>query len=750
MREMDLLECVADWDGRGEALGKPLIIVESPAKARTLERFLGRRYTVRASKGHLRDLPKSQLGVDVEHGFRPKYITIRGKGDVLKDLRETAKKASRIYLATDPDREGEAISWHLAQILGIDEQRPVRIVFHEVTPEAVQHALKEPRPIDADLVEAQKARRILDRLVGYELSPLLWRKVRRGLSAGRVQSAALHIVVRREEEIESFVPRVYWTLSPTVKTAGGDVFRTRYVGDGESPAELSSEDEVRRVIERLRQTPELRVTEVRERERRRRPAAPFTTSTLQQEASRRLGFTVRRTMSLVQSLYEGEDVPGEGLVGLVTYIRTDSTRVAEPAREEALAFVREMWGDAYVEAKARATKDGPQSQGAHEAIRPTSVRRRPEDLKGVLKPDALKLYRLIWQRFVASQMADAIYRVRSVTAEGEANAADQEGEPRLRVRATASTVLFTGFLSLYEETREEDAAETQEGESLPDVAEGDRLSVLEAEPEEHTTEPSGRYSEASLVKALEELGIGRPSTYAPIIETLEARGYVARRDRKLTPTELGRLVDAMLREHFPDIVDPEFTAAMESALDRVEEGHEPAEGLLDGFYKDFHAEVNRADEAIGRVELPEEITEIPCPECGRPMAVKYGRYGRFLACTGFPECRGSLPYQEKTGSLCPVCGRDIVARRSRRGRTFYGCSGYPECTFTTWTRPSGHDCPVCHAFLTVRRVKGDDVFRCVREGCGYEIPAAEWEALQTKASAEGAESLKRAGGKGVL
>lgn len=718
-------------------MGKPLIIVESPAKARTLERFLGRRYTVRASKGHLRDLPKSQLGVDVEHGFVPKYITIRGKGDVLKELRDTAKKASRVYLATDPDREGEAISWHLAQILGIETGRPVRIVFHEVTPDAVAHALKEPRPIDEDLVEAQKARRILDRLVGYELSPLLWRKIRRGLSAGRVQSAALRIVVRREEEIESFVPRVFWTLSPLVRAPKGETFRTRYVEKTDSPAELAAEEDVRRVIERLTQGTALEVTEVRDRERHRRPAAPFTTSTLQQEASRKLGFTVRRTMSLVQSLYEGEDVPGEGRVGLVTYIRTDSTRVAEPAREEALAYIRDTWGEPYAQEKARAVKDGPQSQGAHEAIRPTSVRRRPEDLKGVLKPDALKLYRLIWQRFLSSQMADALYQVRTLTA--QSGAVDHD-EPPVRLRASASTVVFAGFLSLYEETREDTgngSDSAAEGDALPDVTKGDRLTVLEAQPEEHTTLAPPRYGEASLVKTLEELGIGRPSTYAPIIETLEARGYVARKDRTLTPTELGRLVDAMLREHFPDIVDPEFTAAMETALDRVEEGQTPAEGVLEGFYKDFHAEVTRADEAIGHVDLPEEITDVPCPECGRPMAVKYGRYGRFLACTGFPECRGSLPYQEKTGAICPLCGKDVVARRSRRGRAFYGCSGYPDCTFTTWNRPAGHDCPVCHAFLVVRRVKGEDVFRCVREGCGHEVPASEWEEV----NADGADAL---------
>ncbi len=702
-------------------MARPLIIVESPAKARTLERFLGRRYTVRASKGHLRDLPKSQLGVDVANGFAPKYITIRGKGNTLKELRESAKKASRVYLATDPDREGEAISWHLAQVLGIPEDRPVRIVFHEVTPDAVATALKDPRPIDVDLVEAQKARRILDRLVGYELSPLLWRKVRRGLSAGRVQSAALRLVVGREEEIEAFVPRAYYTVAADLRVQGGQL-RAEYVASGDGGAtELDDRAEAEALAERLRQA-DLRVAEVRERERRRRPAAPFTTSTLQQEAGRRLGFSVRRTMSVVQQLYEGEDVPGEGRVGLVTYIRTDSSRVAEPARQEALAFVRETWGDEMAEAGQRKTKEAPQSQGAHEAIRPTSVRRRPESLKGVLKPDALRLYRLIWERFVASQMADARYAVRSVTIAGGGG---------LRLRATASQVVFPGFLALYEESTEEGGGDA-EGRALPPLREGEAASVEDAQASEHTTQPPSRYSEAALVKTLEELGIGRPSTYATIIETLEGRGYVARRERRLTPTEVGRLVDAMLREHFPNIVDPEFTAEMESALDRVEGGAEVPERLLGEFYEGFHADVNRADQAIGHVELPEEVTDVPCPECGRPMAVKYGRYGRFLACTGFPECRGSLPYQEATGARCPLCGKDVVARRSRRGRTFYGCSGYPACTFTTWNRPAGKDCPVCGAFLTVRRQRGEDVWRCVREECGHEEPAGEVEGARAE------------------
>jgi DNA topoisomerase-1 len=699
-------------------LARPLIIVESPAKARTLERFLGRRFTIRASKGHLRDLPKSQLGVDVEHGFTPKYITIRGKGETLKELRESARKASRVYLATDPDREGEAISWHLAQVLGIPEDSPVRIVFHEVTPEAVNEALRQPRPIDADLVEAQKARRILDRLVGYELSPLLWRKVRRGLSAGRVQSAALRLIVGREEEIAAFTPRAYYTVAAACE-AEGAAFTAVYAGEGGGSGALELDDRERaeEVAARLVAAGEGEVAEVRERQRRRRPAPPFTTSTLQQEASRRLGFSVRRTMSVVQQLYEGEEVPGEGRVGLVTYIRTDSSRVAEPARREAEAFIRATWGEAMAAGGGRRVKDAPQSQGAHEAIRPTSVARRPEDLRAVLRPDAYKLYRLIWERFVASQMADARYNVRTVLV----RAAGAE------LYATASELVFPGFLTLYEEAREEGASAEDGAGHLPPLRQGDRVRIVAAEAREHWTQPPPRFNEATLVKTLEELGIGRPSTYAPIIETLEGRGYVAKRERRLVPTELGRLVDAMLREHFPHIVDPEFTAAMESALDRVERGSEASERLLGDFYRDFHADVARADEAIGRVELPEEVTDVACPECGRPMAVKHGRYGRFLACTGFPECRGSLPYQETTGARCPLCGREVVARRTRRGRTFYGCTGYPACTFTTWNRPAGRDCPRCGAFLVVRRRRGGEVLRCVREECGYEEAAGEAE-----------------------
>lgn len=696
---------------------KPLIIVESPAKARTLERFLGRRYTVRASKGHLRDLPKSQIGVDVEHGFLPRYITIRGKGEILRELRESAKKASRVYLATDPDREGEAISWHLAQALGLAGAEKVRVVFHEVTREAVERALRAPRPIDDDLVEAQQARRILDRLVGYELSPLLWRKIRRGLSAGRVQSAAMRLIVDREEAVEGFTAEEYWTLEVALKTAAGEECRAAYVGSEEEEnsfggARIFDRDRMARIAEDIDGAREVTVTQVKERERRRRPAPPFTTSTLQQEASRRLGFPVRKTMSVVQALYEGEDVPGEGRVGLVTYIRTDSVRVGEGAKAEARQFIAEEWGEPYVLAGERTAKEAPLAQGAHEAIRPTSLGRRPETLKGVLRPDAQRLYQLIWDRFVASQMADARYA--GVTVEFAAGVH--------KLRAVASKLTFAGFLKVYEESREreDDGDESKVAERLPDMSVEDRLAVGRVDRNQHFTQPLPRYTEASLVKTLEELGIGRPSTYAPIIDTLLTRQYVEREKKRLVPTSLGKLVVDLLRQYFPNIVDPEFTAGMETALDRVEDGSASGLNVLSGFYDGFHKDLQRADEAIGKVELPAEETDEKCPKCDRPMAVKYGRYGRFLACTGFPECRGTKPYQEPTGAVCPDCGKPVVARRTRKGRAFYGCSGYPECSFTTWYRPIGRKCPECEiGFLIARRQRGSTVWQCVREACSY-------------------------------
>jgi len=694
-------------------VAKGLIIVESPAKARTIEKFLGRKYTVKASMGHVRDLPRSQLGVDVENGFSPRYITIRGKGDVLKELRKAVRKSDRVLIATDPDREGEAISWHLAQALALDGRAPVRIEFHEVTKEAVREALKHPRPIDDRLVDAQQARRVLDRLVGYKLSPLLWRKVRRGLSAGRVQSVALRLIVDREREIEAFVPEEYWTLTAHLTPRGREAtFQARYVGqDGARDASLSREAEVKALLEEL-EGQVWRVKSVRRRERRRAAPAPFTTSTLQQEASRKLGFSVRKTMAVAQQLYEGLDLGTEGPVGLVTYIRTDSTRVAGQARQEALGFVGERFGGDFRAngAPPPDEKKAPGAQGAHEAIRPTTVRREPASIGPYLTADQYRLYELIWARFVASQMAPAVYDVVTV----EVAAGD------LLFRATGSTVRFPGFLAVYEEAREDNGPADEEA-SLPEVSDGETLRLVSLEPRQHFTQPSPRYTEASLVRTLEEKGIGRPSTYVPIIETILTRGYVERDGRRLVPTRLGRVVVDLLAEYFPRVVDVEFTADLEALLDRVGAGRIDWRQVVAGFYGPFEEDLEEAEAAIGPLEVPEEEVDIACERCGRKMVVRHGRFGRFLACPGFPECKNTKPYQEVLDVPCPECGATLAGRRTRKGRRFFGCSRYPECRFMTWQRPTDRRCPDCGAFLVQRRPKGGGpVLACVREACGYQ------------------------------
>jgi DNA topoisomerase-1 len=691
------------------AKAKPLIIVESPAKARTITRLLGNRYTVMASMGHIRDLPKSQFGVDVEHAFEPHYITIRGKGPLIKELKEAAKKAERVYLATDPDREGEAISWHLAEVLGLPPDRAQRIEFHEITKDAVSHALKHPRPIATPRVDAQQARRVLDRLVGYKLSPLLWHKVRPGLSAGRVQSAALRLLVDREREIRAFQPQEYYTVRARLGAAGGE-FWASYAGPWGERGRVGAQEA--EAIQRLLATARLVVKAVRQRERHRQPPPPFTTSTLQQEAARRLGFTAKRTMAVAQQLYEGLEVPGEGTVGLVTYIRTDSVRVADPAAAEVRQFIDATWGPAWVGAN-RPWKDRGRVQGAHEAIRPTAVRRHPEALRATLSRDQYRLYRLIWERFVASAMAPAVYN--QVTVEVEAQAPTATAS----LRATGSTVVFKGFTELYEESREPAEGEEAAG-PLPPVTEGEVLALQAVEAEQHFTEPPPRYTEASLVKTLEELGIGRPSTYAPIIETLVAREYVVREQRRLVPTELGQVVVDLLKEFFPEIVDTKFTADVESQLDDVEEGEKPWRAVIGEFYQPFVAKLARAEASVGKVDLPEETTDEVCEQCGRPMVVRRGRFGKFLACSGYPACKNTRPYLEKTGAVCPRCGRPIVARRTRRGRTFYGCSGYPSCNFVTWNRPVGKTCPRCGAAMAVKRRGSRTSLVCLREGCGHE------------------------------
>lgn len=730
-------------------MSKALIIVESPAKARTIEKFLGRRFRVTASMGHVRDLPKSQLGVDVEHGFDPKYITIRGKGDILKELRDQAKKADKVYLATDPDREGEAISWHLAQILGLSEADACRVEFHEITRDAVQKAIKHPRSIDNYRVEAQQARRILDRLVGYKLSPLLWRKVRRGLSAGRVQSVAVRLIADREAEISAFKPEEYWTLDARLATQpAGAPFQARYYGVGGTRAELTSEAETQDVIARAAAAAaaaggqgapgRFSVVSVRRREKRRHPAFPFTTSTLQQEASRKLGFSVRRTMAVAQQLYEGLDLGELGHVGLVTYIRTDSTRVAEEAQRGAADYIRSVWGDVYLPAERREAVDRPMAQGAHEAIRPTNVNLTPDQVRPYLSQDQLRLYRLIWERFVASQMAPAV--MDTVTADiqagdsanGAATATDDRG-PQV-FRATGSTLKFAGFMAVYIEGEDEQKEEEQG--LLPDLTEGQALFLQELMPRQHFTQPPPRYTEAMLVRALEERAIGRPSTYAPIIETIQARGYVERSEKRFRPTELGDLVVDLLKEYFPDVIDVQFTAQMEGLLDRIAEGDANWRQVLAEFYAPFAETLRQAEEQIGGFELQDEVTDEPCPNCGAMLVVKYGRFGKFLACPNFAKtgCKFTKPILEETGVRCPQCHAGmLVQRKSKKGRRFYGCNRYPECDFVVWQKPVAERfCPECSGILVEKRTKDRGLLHaCVREGCGYSEPVTDLEEVST-------------------
>lgn len=704
-------------------MAKSLIIVESPAKARTIERFLGRKYAVKASMGHVRDLPKSQFGVDIEHQFEPKYITIRGKGEVLKELKENAKKAlssaGKVFLATDPDREGEAISWHLAEALGLSNDDANRIEFHEITKEAIQRALKTPRKINESLVEAQQARRILDRLVGYKLSPLLWRKVRRGLSAGRVQSAALRLICDREAEITAFRSEEYWTITASFLEGNKAQVQAGYWGRDGAKRDLPNRAAVDEVLHAVDGRPFV-VTSIKRRERRRHPAAPFTTSSLQQEAARKLGFTVRRTMSVAQQLYEGLDIGEEGTVGVITYIRTDSTRVSDTAKQDGREYIERTWSREHVSNDRREDREKKENekkgvQGAHEAIRPTSVFREPEKIKPHLTSDQYKLYRLVWERFVSSLMAPAVLDTVTV---------DIAAGPEI-FRATGSTVKFAGFMVIYVEGRDdEDRDKPEEAETfLPELNEGQNLSLKELMPKQHFTQPPPRYSEAMLVKALEERGIGRPSTYAPIIETIQQRGYVVREERRFLPTELGLTVLDLLKQYFPNIVDVEFTAALEESLDSIEEGQENWRQVLSEFYDPFQETLVRAEEEIGNLEVPEEESNVQCDKCGMTMVIRYGRFGKFLACPGFPECRNTKPILEETGVPCPRCGGSIVERKSKKHRRFYGCSNYPECDFVSWQRPVNRKCPECGSFLVQKKTKEHGPhYACPTDGCGHVEP----------------------------
>ena len=654
-------------------MAKYLVIVESPAKVKTIKKFLGANYEVMASNGHVRDFPKSQFGIDVDHDYEPKYITIRGKGEILAKLRKEAKKADKVYLATDPDREGEAISWHLSKALGLEDKKMYRITFNEITKTAVKESLKHARQIDMDLVDAQQARRMVDRMVGYRISPLLWAKVKRGLSAGRVQSAALRIIADREEEINAFVPEEYWSLDAQFKVTGEKKPVTaKFYGTTKEKMEIHSREEMDQVLAALKDAA-FSVTDVKKGERTKKAPLPFTTSTLQQEASKVLNFSTSKTMRLAQQLYEGIDIEGQGTVGVITYLRTDSTRVSDEAAAQAFSYIGETYGENYL--RHGETKKAPDRkiQDAHEAIRPTDIRRLPVKVKESLSRDQFRLYQLIWKRFAASCMADAKYHTTSVKIDGAG----------YRFTVSASVVAFDGFMSVYVQDEEK----SDNPSLLKELGPDSELQLLEFEDKQHFTQPPAHYTEAALVKTLEELGIGRPSTYAPTISTIIARRYVAKEGRNLYLTELGEVVNHIMKQAFPSIVESDFTANVESLLDKVEEGVVNWKTVVSNFYPDLEEAVEKAEEDLQKVKIEDEVTDEVCELCGRNMVVKYGPHGKFLACPGFPECRNTKPYLEKIGVKCPKCGKEIVLRRSSKGRKFYSCEGYPDCDFVSWKRP---------------------------------------------------------------
>ncbi|MBX6352286.1 MAG: type I DNA topoisomerase [Thermoflavifilum sp.] len=710
-----------------------LVIVESPAKAKTIGKYLGRRYTVKASMGHVRDLPKSQMGVDIEHGFEPKYITIRGKGEVIKSLREASRKAKRVFLAADPDREGEAIAWHLAHVLDLDLDAECRVVFHEITKDAVKQAFERPRRLNMNLVSAQQTRRILDRILGYQLSPLLWRKVKKGLSAGRVQSVALRLIVDREREIRAFVPEEYWTVDACFELPEGRLM-ARFQGYEGEKTPLPNRDAVDALLSRIADAT-FTVRTVKRSERRRNPSPPFTTSTLQQEAARKLGFRAYRTMAIAQQLYEGLDIGDEGSVGLITYMRTDSTRIAESAQQEARAYIAARFGDAYVPSTARRYQTREGAQDAHEGIRPTSVTRDPESVKPYLSRDQYRLYKLIWERFVASQMSPAVLDTTAVDVEAAG----------AWFRATGSVLKFPGFMAVYIEGRDDDA-EDETSRLLPDVAEGQVLPVPELKPEQHFTQPPPRYTESTLVKTMEELGIGRPSTYAPTMETILKRGYAVLEQKRFVPTDLGEVIVDLLVENFSQLIDVGFTAKMEEQLDAIEEGKRDAQSLLEEFYRSFEADLRRAEQTLEHVKLPDEESDVVCEKCGRRMVIKQGRYGKFLACPGFPECRNTKPITKEVGVACPRCQRPLVERRGKRRKVFYGCSGYPECDYVLWNKPTGQLCPVCAHPMVEKTQRGRTVIVCSNEaaheniqGVNAGVSTGVSEAAPAVARADGAE-----------
>lgn len=683
-------------------MARYLVIVESPAKVKTIKKFLGSNYVVAASNGHVRDLPKSQLGVDVENDYEPKYITIRGKGEILANLRKEVKKADKVYLATDPDREGEAISWHLSKALKLEDKKVYRISFNEITKNAVKASLKTPRDIDMDLVDAQQARRVLDRVVGYRISPLLWAKVKRGLSAGRVQSVALRIIADREAEIDAFIPEEYWTLDAELNVKGErKPLIAKFYGTEKEKMTIESKEHLNKILKEL-DGADYEVSEIKKGERTKKAPVPFTTSTLQQEASKALNFATSKTMRIAQQLYEGVDVKGSGTVGIITYLRTDSTRISEEADANVRSYIGEQYGSQYVAAEGAGKSGSQKIQDAHEAIRPTDVTRTPAMLKDSLSRDQFRLYQLIWKRFVASRMMPAVYETTSV----------KIAAGKYRFNVATSKIAFEGFRLIYTEAGEE---KDEKGVLLKGLDENSELSLEQFDSKQHFTQPPAHYTEASLVKTLEELGIGRPSTYAPTITLIINRRYVAKENKNLYMTELGEVVNNIMMHSFPSIVDVSFTANMESLLDGVAEGKVRWKTIIENFYPDLDAAVKKAEEELEEVKIEDEVTDVICEECGRNMVIKYGPHGKFLACPGFPDCRNTKPYLEKIGVKCPMCGKDVVIRKTKKGRRYYGCENNPECEFMSWQKPSEKKCPQCGNYMVE---KGNKLL-CSNEQCGY-------------------------------
>ena len=685
-------------------MAKYLVIVESPAKVKTIKKFLGKNYEVVASNGHVRDMPKSQLGFDVENNYEPKYITIRGKGDILAKLRKEVKKADKVYLATDPDREGEAISWHLSQALKLENKKVYRISFNEITKSAVKTSLKQAREIDMNLVNAQQARRMLDRMVGYRISPLLWAKVKRGLSAGRVQSVALRIICDREEEINAFIPEEYWTLDVDLQIPGEKKpLVAKFYGDENGKRTIRSKEEMDGILAELKDA-DYQVLEVKKGERTKKAPLPFTTSTLQQEASKVLNFSTQKTMRLAQQLYEGVDVKGSGTVGLITYLRTDSTRISEEAQSAAAEYISATFGEEYKAVSEAKKTNSNKIQDAHEAIRPSDITRTPAKVKDSLSRDQFRLYQLIWNRFTASRMNSAKYETTSV----------KIGAGTYRFNVSASKVVFDGFMTVY---TSDDDEKGKENVLLRSIDKDTTLVWESFDEKQHFTQPPAHYTEASLVKTLEELGIGRPSTYAPTITTILARRYVVKENKNLYVTELGEVVNDMMKEAFPSIVDDHFTANMESLLDSIEDGQVNWKTVVANFYPDLDEAVNQAEKELEKVQIQDEVTDVVCEQCGRNMVVKYGPHGKFLACPGFPDCRNTKPYLEKTGIACPLCGKEVVIKKTKKGRKYYGCENNPECEFMSWQKPAGINCEKCGSFMVE---KGNKIV-CSNTQCGHVI-----------------------------